>query len=375
MFKESALQLATFDGHKLSDIVLCNIIVAALNKNSNYQNLSISLDGRDAGTLKIEELCNSIIRFWSDTHINWGFNLTAEELNSGKKKAESLRQLRKQVNSMQADMSKSRVKPNGANANMFAWPKRKFSAGGRGGFAGGRGGGAGGAGGGDKLFDSKKAKSACVFCGKPGHPARDCRKKPDVIACFKCSREGHKANVCTNDVPDASANAAAAVPKKTAADSKPKQSGERCTKCHRYGHSSAECWTRPCPQCDSLSAHDWNKCDGTANEFSLSQNAETVEGGKHEGENPQLTYVSILKRPKKPLAKKVVKFVSIGVMNRFLALSVAEDAPPSVIFSAEANDGPISPKQSNDGEIVSSALNADDRDWWETLSDLEDPDA
>ena len=63
------------------------------------------------------------------------------------------------------------------------------------------------------LVTPKRLKSSCVFCGKPGHPARDCRKRPDGLARFKCGQEGHKANVCTNDVPDASANVAAAVPK------------------------------------------------------------------------------------------------------------------------------------------------------------------
>jgi hypothetical protein len=61
-FKESNLQFATFEGHKLPEIVQCNILVAALNKNANSRNLSISPDGKDAGTIKIEELCNRIIR-------------------------------------------------------------------------------------------------------------------------------------------------------------------------------------------------------------------------------------------------------------------------------------------------------------------------
>jgi len=84
-FKESNLKLATFEGHSLSEIVQCNIIVAALNKIANYQNLPISLNGKDAGTIKIEELCNTNIRFYSNTHEGWGVNPTAEELNSGGK--------------------------------------------------------------------------------------------------------------------------------------------------------------------------------------------------------------------------------------------------------------------------------------------------
>ena len=75
------------------------------------------------------------------------------------------------------------------------------------------------------------------------------------------------------------------------------------------------------------------------------------------------------------MAKNVVKFVSVAVMNLFSALSVAENATPSVTFSAETNDAPISPKQSNDEELVSFALNADDEAWMENLSDLEDLDS
>jgi hypothetical protein len=36
----------------------------------------MSLDGKDAGTMHIEELCNSIIRFYTDTQTGWGFNST-----------------------------------------------------------------------------------------------------------------------------------------------------------------------------------------------------------------------------------------------------------------------------------------------------------
>ena len=104
---------------------------------------------------------------------------------------------------------------------------------------------------------------------------------------------------------------------------------------------------------------------------------------------------------------KNVKFVSVGVLNRFSALSVTENAISSVTFSAltetddapippkqsndeelvpispkQSNDDelvPISPKQSNDEELVSFALDADDEAWMEeiqeNLSDLEDLEA
>ena len=89
----------------------------------------------------------------------------------------------------------------------------------------------------------------------------------------------------------------------------------------------------------------------------------------------KLTYASILKKPKKLLAKKAVNFVSSGVMNCFSALSVAENTPPSVRFTAETNDGPNSPKQSNDEELVSFPLNADDEAWMDYPSDLADLDS
>ena len=81
------------------------------------------------------------------------------------------------------------------------------------------------------------------------------------------------------------------------------------------------------------------------------------------------------KSPKTPLAKKAVKYVFIGVMNSVLALSVAEDTPPSLKYSAEVDDGPISPKPSNDEDFVYFALNPYDKAWSENVTDLADLDA
>jgi hypothetical protein len=90
-----------------------------------------------------------------------------------------------------------------------------------------------------------------------------------------------------------------------------------CPRCHRGDHLEAKCRTKACPECDSLSAHNWNKCDGTAKSFYLCGSTE-MEGEKSEGENPQLTtYSSVVKKAIKP--KDDTKFLSLGTMNRYSA--------------------------------------------------------
>ena len=142
----------------MPEIVLCNIVIAALNKNVNYHILSMSLDGKDAGTIKLEELCNKIVRFYNDTNKGWGLNPTADELGSGKRNGASkdslqhqTKKLEKQLNSMQARMNQFQGKPGGANGSIFSRQKRKSPSAGGGGNPGG----------------SKRAKGSCDFCGKP----------------------------------------------------------------------------------------------------------------------------------------------------------------------------------------------------------------
>ena len=129
------LNLATFERHSIPDAVQCKIVIAALNKNLNYHILSASLelDSNDAGTIKLEDLCNKIARFYNDTHKGWGFNVTAEEHGFGKRNGatrESLQQqnkkLEQKVNSMQARMNQIQGKPGGANGSIFSRQKRSL---------------------------------------------------------------------------------------------------------------------------------------------------------------------------------------------------------------------------------------------------------
>jgi hypothetical protein len=62
-------------------------------------------------------------------------------------------------------------------------------------------------------------------------------------------------------------------------------------------------------------------------------------------------------------------------MIRFSNPSVAENTPPSVTLSSVTNNGPISPRQSNDDELVSFARNADEEAWIDNLFDLEEHDS
>jgi hypothetical protein len=132
----------------------------------------------------------------------------------------------------------------------------------------------------------------------------------------------------------------------------------------------ADCHTKACPECDSLAAHNWNKCDGTAKAFYLCGSTE-IEGEKSEGENPQLTtYSSVVRKTIKP--KNDIKFLSLGTMNRYAAF----DTPYHPVSLNRVDDKLYSlyPKKKSEEELVSFALSADDDAWRENLSDSEDVD-
>jgi len=149
-------------------------------------------------------------------------------------------------------------------------------------------------------FGSKKSKrtTPCVFC-KGDHHLAGCtsKLKPEGTACFTCGKPGHKSFECphkaggsANPITDATAK------KSVAKKSLPASSGT-CPRCHRGDHLEADCHTKACPECDSLSAHNWNKCDGTAKAFYLCGSTE-IEGEKSEGEIPNSPHTLLLsKRP------------------------------------------------------------------------------
>ena len=197
-----------------------------------------------------------------------------------------------------------------------------------------------------KPWIKKKSKrtTPCVFCKGDHHPARCTSKlKPNTIACFNCGKPGHKSNEC----PDKAGGSANAITDAIAKKSLPVSSGT-CPRCHRGNHLEADCTTKECWHCGSLSAHDWNKCDGTAKSFYLRGSTE-IEVEKIAGENPQLTtYSVVVKKAIKPRID--TKFFSLGTMNRY---SVFDTYRPHELDS-------LSPKKKSENELVSHALSADE---------------
>jgi hypothetical protein len=147
--------------------------------------------------------------------------------------------LRKQVNSMQAQLSKQMGKPAGK------WNQRAVkSSAGRGGFRGNsRGAGT-----------MIKLQGPCIICKGEHHPGNcESSKKPTGTFCYGCGEKGHKSTECPKKA-GGSANAIAAARLK-----KSVQTGETCTRCKRGIHPAANCTTQPCPECGSLFKHNWNE--------------------------------------------------------------------------------------------------------------------
>lgn len=361
-FQELNLKLSSYEGHGFTDQQQVTFILKALNENIHYHPLSQTLESKDSGSIKCEELISRIVRFYNDTHKGWGFDMTAAERGSKHKNSATKqsienkhKKLLKKVNSMQEQIQKLTSK------NGF---KRKFN--------------------GSQNSDNKKAKKPCVICGKTGHLPSFCRNKPDGIVCFKCGKKGHKSPDCKSEKSSANASKKSA---KVDSDGdvetidKGKANNaavKKCAKCRRTGHSAKECRTKPCPHCKSLQKHDWNECDGHAKafflceeieegEYHLNDNGKTPENGTFT--DPQKGHFQLYPK-NKTFKSALMKGIEdrkdtsynkmVNISNQFQILTVSENS-----LSLHSS------KQEDCDELVSFAIDPNDEDWYETMSEDE----
>ena len=351
-FQELNINLQSFENQGFTDAQQVTFILRALNENIHYHPLSQSLESKDSGSIKVEELIARIVRFYNDTHKGWGFDMTPAERGSKHKNSATKEQvgskqkkMEKQINSMQAQIQK-------LSGNKPPWAKRKFN------------------GKQSQKDTDKKPKQLCVICGKTGHLAKNCYNKPSGIVCFKCGKPGHIAPKCKTN---SSANAANPSAKKSVKtgdkgdvdtmDIDQINYAQTCTKCQRPGHKAENCRTIPCYKCHSLMRHDWNTCNGVAKAFFLAEKAEEgeiplVDKGKYPENGTYKypengTFKSVLTRTVK--SQKDVREM-LKLTNRFQLLVNDTDSIST------------SSKQENCDELVSFALDSDDEDWLETAS-------
>jgi len=265
-YQDLCIQLSNFEGYELNETMQCSLVLAALQKTDNYRQLIIQFDTSDAGSIKLKDLCSRTVKYFQNTHEGWGFNVTRAEYRGNRhdKDNDKSKDFRKQLNSMQ-----DQIKQLGTQSK---WKTGKRATPG-----------------GGNLGSKKSKRTPCVFCKGDHHPAGcNSKLKPEGTACFTCGKPGHKSYEC----PDKAAGSVNAITdatdKKSVAKKSVHASSEACPRCHRgkpgtWGwHLEADCHTKACPECDSLEAHNWNKCDGTAKAFYLCGSTE-IAGEKSEG--------------------------------------------------------------------------------------------